>query len=415
MHGEVTRGRGKGGRRSRGSVTLLVALALPALLAVLGLGIDIAYWAMTRQEVQRIADLAALAGVARYGAGGQASEALNVAASVAELNGLPAGLRGGDGATTLTDTAGAYAATITFIAPATLAVTIVKTVPRLFSALFLTSGTQPVAARAVARLLPRAHGGHACLLALSGAGETVLDDGASLRMAGCDLRANGTMTLGAVSAVDVANLVAGGTIGPEGNDVCPALTCIQYAAQAADPYAALYGPLLAVPSRTVGLPRGQTMLTPPPAGAAYAWPPDAGSYTLAPGIYDIDGDFSVHAGTTLTGTGVTFIVNGNVTIDGNAALHLAAPATGPAAGLLFAATGGLFQLAGGAATVLTGTLYAPRASLVLDGDNAAAGDCLYAVAASITLPGGAGFADADCQAPGMTPIPDLPGVASLVE
>ncbi|GAA4476183.1 hypothetical protein GCM10023157_06560 [Gluconacetobacter asukensis] len=46
----------------RGAVALLVALALPVLMGVLGLGIDVSYWAMTRLELQRVADIAAVAG-----------------------------------------------------------------------------------------------------------------------------------------------------------------------------------------------------------------------------------------------------------------------------------------------------------------------------------------------------------------
>ncbi|MBB2172071.1 pilus assembly protein TadG-related protein [Gluconacetobacter asukensis] len=43
-------------------MALLVALALPVLMGVLGLGIDVSYWAMTRLELQRVADIAAVAG-----------------------------------------------------------------------------------------------------------------------------------------------------------------------------------------------------------------------------------------------------------------------------------------------------------------------------------------------------------------
>ncbi|MFT8420966.1 MAG: pilus assembly protein TadG-related protein [Gluconacetobacter sp.] len=399
----------------RGSVALLVALALPVLMGVLGLAIDISYWAMTRLELQRVADLAAVAGVARYGASGQVSDALDTAAAVAELNGLPAGRRDGDGIVTRIDMAGAYRTTITFAAPATLTVTIVKAVPRLFSALFLTSGTQPVSARAVARLTARTRGGAACVLALSGAGETVLEAGARLSMPGCDLRTNAALALGAEAAVDVANLVAGGSIGPDGSDICSALTCVQYAARMADPYAAPYGSLLGGPVQAVNLPKGQTTFSPSPVGTAYVWQVGSGAYTLMPGIYYISGDFTVNAGTTLTGTGVTIIASGNVAIDGSASLHLAAPVTGASAGLLFASAGSLFQFTGGTATTLTGAIYAPQASLVIDGDNGMAADCLYAVAASVTFKGGASFADGDCRAAGMKPIYDLPGVASLVE
>lgn len=399
----------------RGAVALLVALALPVLIGILGLGIDVSYWAMTRMELQRTADLASVAGAMRYGVSQQVSDALGTAATVAELNGLPAGTRGGAGTDTLTDMYGPYAATVTFAAPSTIIVSITQAVPRMFSGLFLSSATQPVSARAVAKLAQRSNGAVACVLALSSVSFTVLNGNASLQMPGCDLRTNGSLTINGTPSVNVSNLIAGGTITQNGNSTCSAVTCVQGAPQESDPYSSLYKDQLSLPAKTIQLPQGQTTLNPPPAGDAYSWSLNGGTYTLNPGIYYINGDFNVNGNVTLTGTGVTIITNGNVNINGNADVNLTAPATGGTAGLLFGSTNSAFQLNGGSAISMTGSIYAPNANLIVNGSNSASGNCLYIVASTVTFNGGGQFSDSNCQASGMTPIYDFSGVASLVQ
>src|SRR4051812_33675407 len=59
-----TASRGKSGDR-RGSVAVFAALAMPALLGAVAIGLEVGSWSVTRIRLQRAADLAAFAGVAR--------------------------------------------------------------------------------------------------------------------------------------------------------------------------------------------------------------------------------------------------------------------------------------------------------------------------------------------------------------
>ncbi|GBQ82759.1 TadE family protein [Gluconacetobacter johannae DSM 13595] len=401
----------------RGAVMLLAALAFPVLIGILGLGIDVSYWAMTRTTLQRMADVAAQAGVVRYGATSAASDALSVAATVAELNGLPAGTRGGNGTTTLTDDYGPYTATVTFAAPSTVTVSVTQAVPRLFTGFFLPTATQPVSATAVATLVQRTNGGQACVLALNSNGYTTIVNGsASIQMPGCDIRTNGSLLINGQPDINVANIVASATITQNGNGTCGSVTCIQGTAQMPDPYAGLYGGQLTVPSQTVSVANGQTTLNPPPAGKAYSsFSLSGGPYVFNPGVYYISGDLNVNGNVSASGTGVTFITSGNININGSADVSLSAPASGPTAGLLFGAKSSAYQLNGGSSVHLTGAIYMPNANLIVNGGNSAIGTCLLIVAGNVTFNGGGSFYDTNCQATGMQPIYDLPGVARLVQ
>ena len=51
------------------------------------LGVEVGHWAVARSDMQRIADLAALAGVQGMASNDSLQQAANAAANVAELNG----------------------------------------------------------------------------------------------------------------------------------------------------------------------------------------------------------------------------------------------------------------------------------------------------------------------------------------
>src|SRR6266568_1884290 len=107
-------------RSKRGNISLLAALIIPFLVGIMGLSIDVSYWSVVRMQMQRAADVASLAGAARYASTYSTTSALSTAANVLELNGFPSGTRGGDGTTTLTDTYGNYVGTISFVSPASI-------------------------------------------------------------------------------------------------------------------------------------------------------------------------------------------------------------------------------------------------------------------------------------------------------
>jgi hypothetical protein len=105
--------------------------------------------------------------------------------------------------------------------------------------------------------------------------------------------------------------------------------------------------------------------------------------TLSPGVYYFDGGANMDLagnGNRVVGSGVLIFLKGGSTISlgGGADLQLSAPATAPYSGgaagvVVYGARGNTTQidLNGGAATTLTGTVYAPDAPVVLTGGAAA--------------------------------------------
>ena len=82
-------------RDRRASITVLVAVALPVMAIMAGIGVEVSQWALASSRLQRAADSAAVAGAKYYAASANASKAAGVAADTAEIN-------GGVGATTRT-------------------------------------------------------------------------------------------------------------------------------------------------------------------------------------------------------------------------------------------------------------------------------------------------------------------------
>jgi hypothetical protein len=75
-------------RRHPGQVLIVFAIAIPALLAAFGLGIDVAYIFKERRQLQNVADMAALGGVSQLpDSPGSAS---TIAVQIAGLNGVDA-------------------------------------------------------------------------------------------------------------------------------------------------------------------------------------------------------------------------------------------------------------------------------------------------------------------------------------
>ena len=66
----------------------MTGLMAPAFFGVLGLGIDVSYWEMVKIELQRTADVAALAGAINYAQTNNDQDSAIMAAFVAEQNGI---------------------------------------------------------------------------------------------------------------------------------------------------------------------------------------------------------------------------------------------------------------------------------------------------------------------------------------
>lgn len=99
--------------------------------------------------------------------------------------------------------------------------------------------------------------------------------------------------------------------------------------------------------------------------------PPEGVTQLGSGVYCLQDDFIVGDGGTLTGSGVTIVMeDGNIKIGGHATINLSAPKSGPNQGLLiYSPIGnrGIIALSGDGESNYMGTIYAPGADLRING------------------------------------------------
>jgi len=76
------------GRDERGSVSVMVAIILPALLGFVALVAEFGFGFVVKAENQRIADLAAYAGAAAYSSANSSADMNAAVARIAVLNGI---------------------------------------------------------------------------------------------------------------------------------------------------------------------------------------------------------------------------------------------------------------------------------------------------------------------------------------
>ncbi|MBW4093396.1 MAG: hypothetical protein HIU82_20190 [Proteobacteria bacterium] len=267
-------GRG-GGRRfagdRRGAIALIAALAAPAVLMSVALGIEVAHWSAVQIETQRIADMAAIGGGAAWVAypkekpaaaapcttPSQACVAAVAAADVAAVNGAGAtstpswSWNAGNTVGTLQDnmvtvvvsTASAGAGLKKSGDPI-VKVTVQQAVPLAFARLFKAASTETLQASAVSEIAASGGGTWAgpqpCLAALSPTGTGITAAYANgnntgyavITATGCSVRSNANISAGSTDwntdgiyaagtvaipswATDQAN--GGGNITPQAN------------------------------------------------------------------------------------------------------------------------------------------------------------------------------------------------------
>jgi hypothetical protein len=99
--------------------------------------------------------------------------------------------------------------------------------------------------------------------------------------------------------------------------------------------------------------------------------PPSGVTVLNPGMYCVNGDFSLNGNDTLTGSDVVIVMNsGGISWNGNGALDLSAPTSGPFKGLLIffpMSNHSEIRINGTNDQRLTGTILAPASPIVLLG------------------------------------------------
>ncbi|MDC8758019.1 pilus assembly protein TadG-related protein [Janthinobacterium fluminis] len=370
--------------RQRGSVPVAVALLLPVLIGCAGLANDSGQVYLARRQMQTAADAGARSAALELRRQAADADVIAAARGDAALNGFPAG----SVSVRLLSGPGPSPARSGYVE-----VLVAQAVPTPFMGLLGTPSVA-VSARAVAGARP---GGN-CFLALNrnnvgnamevtGAGEVAANN--------CDVFVNGSVagTLAATGAITVSGRRIG-LQGPsasraEGGNFKPAPQTGQPAE--ADPLARLATPA-GGPLRNGANIRGNTTLAPGtyPGGIHIS---GSASVVFQPGIYVLQGGFSVNGAVNLDGAGVAFYTQGPVDIRGSGVVQLAAPATGPMAGILFYGDRALAKddnnLVGSSAWTLAGTLYFPSSKLSIVGSGGLKGEpYLMLIADTMSFTGG---------------------------
>jgi hypothetical protein len=376
-------------RGTEGNVATLFALSLPLIIGAAAFGVETSYWFFRDLKLQSAADAAAYAGAIEKRSGSSNTDILASAAFSAENNGFDDGL--GTMVVNSPPTSGAYAG------GQAVEVVVNQPVERFFTRLFLDNDVNE-RARAVAIFQST---GKACILALDpSASSAVLFSGStSFKVKGCNVMANSIAT-DAVKAQGSAQVALDCIVSGGGTDLtagvvqtepnCPVLK----APPVGDPYSQL-----PVPSES--------------GSFVYKNGLDIkGTVDLSPGVYIIQGNkgLTINAGAVVTGTGVTFYLEGDarVSMNGNATVKLQAPTTGTYAGILFfgdrnSSGTPVNKFNGTADSELTGSIYFKSQSVAYLGNFSGQGGCTRVVADTIEWTGSTTI-NQDCTKFGMKDV-----------
>lgn len=376
---------------SDGSIATIAAVTLPVIVGFLGLGVDVATWYVERRALQTDADAAAFGAAIHYAGGGNDLGA--VALAEAQRNGF------GGGSTDITvnhppvtgpNVGNAKAVEVIVRQPAQL----------FFSTYFLDSFL--VSARSVAAA---GRTGEFCVVGLERTASKAVElSGGSNATLGCGVAVNSqnpsALYMAGNSSLDASPVSISGSYQLGSNTVITSTPDVNMP-PVEDPYEDLVAPTPSACDYTNASIFGGTI-----SPGVYCNGLDLkGAVMLQPGVYVIDGgDLKVNAGAIVTGTDVTIILTntplssggwGTVGINGNAMVTLAAPSTGPWAGVVFygdrnapASDVNLFN--GGANLQLTGVLYFPSQELQFTGGSAVGGAvCTHLIARTVNFGGNA--------------------------
>lgn len=382
---------------TRGNVAVLFALGLPLVIGGSALGIETTSWYFKYQAMQSAADAAAYAAAIEDRSGSSEDEIQTVANLTVTDNGFDIG----PGTIQVTRTAQNGGGQVEVI--------LRDEAPRYFSAFFLKNAVT-LSSRAVATYNSAAS---ACLLALDPtAGAAAQFSGSStLTLDGCSVMSN-SVAANAVNVQGSAKLstdcviAAGGVTATSGLTMSECDAPMTEQSPVADPYKNVPAP---TPSGSCKPVPNNGTLNP---GRYCSGLTAKGNLTLNPGVYYVEGDFTVNATASVTGTGVTiYTTNGGyVKMNGSAHVDLTAPASGVYSGILFFGdrntVGGSNKFLGDASSQMTGAIYYASQEVDYQGNFSGQNGCTQVVARIIQWTGNA-TVGVDCSAFGMTAIPLL--------
>lgn len=387
-----------------------MAMTSPTLIMAVGIGVEVTHWTVVKLELQRTADVAALAGAEEYALASNAQNAANAAADLAELNGAAgAATRSWNaGSQTLTDgqVSVQVAAGVRNSKNIGVAATITQTVPLALTQMMSSLSSVTIAASGWAEVAANVQ---PCILALDPKGGGVTGQGnPNLVLTGCSVRSNASISTGGSASMSAPAFYANGSI--TGGGISGALHPND--GTIPDPYATnaavqgAFGKL--VPNAGTSFsdkPKDIDVLTP---GTYSGWD-IKGTVSLLPGIYYVNGPISLGAQASVSGAGVTIVTSGALSMNGGAALNVSASQTGSTTGaipgVVFAGNStAANSFLGNTSPSLTGVVYFPNSDLDFGGTaQGGTTGCLEVIAKSVTLKGNASMAS-NCSAYGTLPF-----------
>jgi Flp pilus assembly protein TadG len=407
-------------RASSGSVAIQVGLLLTVLIGFVALGTEVVALLMTSRRMQVAADSAALAAVKARTTGyptAYADEAIALART--------AGFAQGQSGTTVTVNSPPQSGNYTSKSNA-VEVIIVQPQTVMFVSLF-RGGTLDLTARSVGTV----GGTGLCALALDGSASAAIQvsNGATVNLRDCGIGANSTSN-SAISVTGAATLttsslsVVGNYTVSNGGILNVSGATKAGADATADPYEGR-----AVPTPGTCLPGGtisnKTVALPAGTYCSGISLTNASTVTLN-GIYILkDSNFSIAGGSRISGTATIVLTGtgtgskiGTVTIGNGSTTNIAAPTTGPTAGMVFfqdrrAPSSGVNDFVGGTSNTLNGALYFPKQIVNYSNGSSTGATCTQLIARKIVFKGGTTF-NLNCDSSGTTPMGGS-NTAQLVE
>ncbi len=396
-------------KETKGSVMVLMALSLPVVVGVTGLGVDLSSWYAERRLTQNIADSAVVAATHAVMAGMDQQGVEAEALSEAQRNGYES--RAGDEfVVTLLNGEAMGAST------AEVQVLVRRTAPVFFTSMFIDYKPS-VAASAMGGI--RGNGTN-CIIGLDPyAPHTVNFMGNTTVNVGCgvyshseaaeSLYVGGNATLYANPAQARGDIIVSGSgeIYSANGNLMPF-----NAINNPDPYADTSFPAAPGSCDYSGQfrvkPNRYDSLAPSSPGGSYKLCGDfniQGDLDMAPGTYYIhNGDISInsqaeiHCPSCTSGSGLTIVMTGSsagsvgdIHINGGAVIDIKAPSTGAFAGIVLykdrtADSGGSNLLNGGSTMELRGAIYIPTQAVDFRGGADLPG-CIHLIARMIDFSG----------------------------
>jgi len=314
-----------------GNVTILAAVLLVTLLGFAGLGTEVTYVLFKHRQMQASASAAALGGATALTIGYPSNLILESAAIAATL-GFTSGVKGVTVTVNHPPVSGNYAGNAN-------AVEVIISQPQTLPLSGLVGPKiWTVGARAVALA---GNPGVYCVLAMdpTASGAVSIENNAVVGSSACGVAVNSSsssaLTMSENTTINgPVNVVGGWSLA--NHAVMPNNSVTENGSPIANPYAGVSVGTVPACTGQPGSAKNNAKLNLTPGHFCAGWNfGNNNELDLAPGTYYIDSQLNVGNNGTITGTGVTLIVNGNYAIQlgNNAQLTLTAETSGPFAGL----------------------------------------------------------------------------------